>query len=195
MQQPPYSNYPSGQPPYGSQSPGGTPYPGAGTPGYGANPYASPYQSSSPYSGGPQGPAPLAGRGQRFLNFFIDNIVLNVLQLACLCPLGAVIGLTVEDPSALDSPETELMFNLLGYGVFFVVFFLYYVVLELAFQRTLGKLLTGTRVVQTDGTPPTFGQVLGRTAARLIPFEALSFLFMDRGWHDTLSGTQVVRTR
>ena len=191
MQQPPYSNYPPGQPPYGSQPPGGTPYPGSGTPGYGANPYASPYQS--PYSGGPQGSAPLAGRGQRFLNFFIDNIVLNVLQLACLCPLAmAIMG---DDPDVLDSPETEQMINLIGYGVFLVLFFLYYVVLELAFQRTLGKLLTGTRVVQTDGTPPTFGQVLGRTAARLIPFEPLSFLFMDRGWHDTLSGTQVVQAR
>ena len=66
--------------------------------------------------------------------------------------------------------------------------------MEAVFQRTIGKLVTGTRVVTTDGNVPGFGKVLGRSLARVIPFEVLSFLgAIPIGWHDKLSGTRVVQ--
>ena len=70
----------------------------------------------------------------------------------------------------------------------------YFVVMEAMFQRTLGKFLTGTKVVAQDGGRPSFGQILGRSCARFIPFEAFSFLGGKHpvGWHDSLSGTRVV---
>jgi len=71
----------------------------------------------------------------------------------------------------------------------------YYVVLETAAGRTLGKLITGTREVREDGGKPRFGQILGRTAARFIPFEPFSLLGSPKGWHDGLSGTRVIRVR
>lgn len=83
-----------------------------------------------------------------------------------------------------------------GRSLFFfdlVVFMPYYIVLEAATGRTLGKLLTGTKVVDDAGEAPSFGQILGRTFSRLIPFEPLSFFGVTvRGWHDRLSATHVV---
>ena len=63
----------------------------------------------------------------------------------------------------------------------------------------MGKLITGTRVVTENGGKPRWGQIVGRSFARFIPFEALSVLFWNdkerRGWHDSLSKTCVVRKR
>lgn len=71
----------------------------------------------------------------------------------------------------------------------------YYVLFEAIFGRTPGKLITGTRVVTLDGAKPGFGQIIGRSFARLVPFEPFSFLGSRGGWHDRWSGTRVVRVR
>ena len=62
----------------------------------------------------------------------------------------------------------------------------YYVILEASFGWTIGKLVTGTRVVRFDGDKPHFPQILGRTFARFIPFEPFSVLF---GGSATAAGT------
>lgn len=63
---------------------------------------------------------------------------------------------------------------------------------EALFARSLGKLLTGTRVVNIHGEKPGLGRAFLRMLLRCIPFEPLS---LRRGamWHDTLSGTRVVQ--
>ena len=53
---------------------------------------------------------------------------------------------------------------------------LYYILFESFFQRTLGKMITGTKVVSTTGGKAGFGAILGRTFSRLIPFEVFSFM-------------------
>jgi uncharacterized RDD family membrane protein YckC len=69
----------------------------------------------------------------------------------------------------------------------------FYLLLEGIFNTTPGKCATNTVIVNAEGNRPNFGQILGRTFCRLIPFEALSFLSSDgRGLHDSLSGTYVV---
>jgi uncharacterized RDD family membrane protein YckC len=69
----------------------------------------------------------------------------------------------------------------------------YYVTTETLTGRTVGKLLTGTKVVGEDGKPPELGLVVVRTLIRFVPFDALSFLGGNRaGWHDRWSGTRVV---
>jgi hypothetical protein len=72
------------------------------------------------------------------------------------------------------------------------LFIIYYCLFESLWQRTPGKFLTGTKVVNLDGSKPSFLRILGRSFARYIPFDNLSFLFMTRGWHDYLSKTLVV---
>ena len=73
----------------------------------------------------------------------------------------------------------------------------YHALLEGFYGRTLGKLVTGTQVVGADGSRATWGQIIGRTFARFIPFEPFSFFGRPppAGWHDSLSGTRVVRVR
>jgi uncharacterized RDD family membrane protein YckC len=74
------------------------------------------------------------------------------------------------------------------------LFLLYYFAQEALFGRTIGKLITGTVVINASGGRPSTGQVLGRTLARVIPFEALSALGTPpTPWHDSLSKTRVVR--
>ncbi|MEM6265057.1 MAG: RDD family protein, partial [Bacteroidota bacterium] len=65
---------------------------------------------------------------------------------------------------------------------------------EAAFGKTPGKFVTKTQVVNKDGGKPTPGQLIGRTFARFIPFDAFSFLASNPvGWHDSLSKTRVVK--
>jgi uncharacterized RDD family membrane protein YckC/DNA-directed RNA polymerase subunit RPC12/RpoP len=72
----------------------------------------------------------------------------------------------------------------------------YYIFCEYFFGRTLGKLLTKSRVITLEGNKPSFFQIVGRTLVRFIPFEPFSVLFSARaiGWHDLLSRTRVVKS-
>jgi uncharacterized RDD family membrane protein YckC len=119
----------------------------------------------------------IATRGRRFGDLLIDQLAMGVLSAvsSAIEPDKSISGLLLES----------------------IVFpFLYYTVLEAAFGWTLGKLVTGTRVVALDGRRATFPQILGRSLARFIPFEPLSFFGRDPvGWHDSLSNTRVIQIR
>lgn len=67
----------------------------------------------------------------------------------------------------------------------------YYFFCELILQRTIGKYATNSVVINQYAEAPETNSLLGRSFARLVPFEALSCLG-DRGWHDTWSKTYVV---
>ncbi|MFN7120071.1 MAG: RDD family protein, partial [Saprospiraceae bacterium] len=70
----------------------------------------------------------------------------------------------------------------------------YYILAEyLSKGKTLGKLVTGTRAVTLTGETPTLNQIIGRSFARVIPFEPFSYLGdSPNGWHDQLSETIVI---
>ncbi|PWU03168.1 MAG: hypothetical protein C5B52_03960 [Bacteroidetes bacterium] len=125
-------------------------------------------------------PVPVSA-GTRLLNYLIDLVVLFVIFFAIL--FGS---LATSDDSALGG---ELMFNV----SFYLVFLAYYFFCEVAMGRTVGKLLTGTKVVNEIGGKPSAGQILGRTFSRIVPFEAFSFLGNTNGWHDRWSHTTVVK--
>lgn len=61
--------------------------------------------------------------------------------------------------------------------------------------RTIGKYITGTRVIRTDGQNPTFEEYLIRNISRLVPFDAFSFLGGGNGWHDSWSDTRVINIK
>ncbi len=73
----------------------------------------------------------------------------------------------------------------------------YYFVFEVLWQRTIGKLVTGTKVVMVDGGRPSVETILIRSLIRLVPFEPFSFLLVSREertwWHDRWTQTRVVR--
>lgn len=64
-------------------------------------------------------------------------------------------------------------------------------VFELFCRRSVGKLIVGTKVLSADGREATANQVVNRNLNRVIPFDALSFLFSN-GWHDYFAKTMVV---
>lgn len=135
-------------------------------------------------------PIAAASRWRRFFNLIIDYFgMLSVVFLVSIV-LALVGGEAMMQRLEAGDP-------LLEYGITFGAMFAYYVPMEALFGFTLGKLITGTRVVNEAGGMPSWGQAFGRTVGRLIPFEAFSFLFGKdghcRGWHDSLAKTWVVR--
>ena len=158
---------------------------GGGSPGGGANPFAPPASSSraqtravaAPHYGD-------ASRAQRLANALIDFLGYVVFLVFIVAGL-VVAGLA----DAIRGPISGQLFSIMTW-------FLYYFLLERLLGRTLGKLVTGTKVVTRDGGRPTALQLIVRTAVRFVPLEALSLLDdHPRGWHDLWSGTRVVRIR
>jgi uncharacterized RDD family membrane protein YckC len=128
-----------------------------------------------------------AGPGKRFLNFIIDAICYYIFAFL----LGGMMGIVL----ALTAPERATTFfdnKLIMYGFGFIVLFTYYTLSESISGRTIGKLITGTKVINERGETPSFSTIALRSVCRFIPFEAFSFLGNDAGWHDTLSKTSVV---
>jgi uncharacterized RDD family membrane protein YckC len=93
---------------------------------------------------------------------------------------------------AIFFPIEEEMSTLTSYLIWYTVLILYYTVLESTTGKTVGKMITGTRVLNDDNTPPSTGTILKRSLCRIIPLEPLSFLGGNNGWHDSITYTQVV---
>ena len=72
---------------------------------------------------------------------------------------------------------------------------IYYTLMESFLQgKSLGKYVTKTRVVTHEGYQPELSTILVRSLSRVVPFDALSFLFKEPGgWHDEWSKTYVVQ--
>lgn len=134
----------------------------------------------------------LANKTKRFLGYLIDY-VLAFLFLSAFGFVAGVLSQIGYDGMYIwitsMNPISEICFNL-------SITLLYYIFFEGIAQLTLGKIITGTKVVLYDGTKPEVNVILIRTLCRLIPFEAFSFLGeTSRGWHDGLSKTYVVDTK
>ncbi len=77
--------------------------------------------------------------------------------------------------------------------IIWIIFLLYYILMEAITGKTLGKRITKTRVVNLSGSKPKPGLILIRTFLRCNPFDAVSYLFGNvHGTHDLLSKTKVV---
>ena len=121
----------------------------------------------------------VVGSEIRFLNFLIDFIIWLIIAAILTFPLNANDG-------------TQMF---LGYFILIVSFIGYYAIMEIKFQKTIGKYVTKTRVVKTNGERPENSDIISRTFCRLIPFDRVSFLFVKNGFHDSLSKTKVVKDK
>ena len=111
-----------------------------------------------------------------------------LIDVVCIYAVAIILGFVV----AVLNPDFILSMNGLEervYGMLIVA--LYYFVSEVTTQRTIGKLVTSSLVVDEYGNKPSATTILGRSFARIVPFEAFS-CFSERGWHDTWSQTYVV---
>jgi hypothetical protein len=74
--------------------------------------------------------------------------------------------------------------------ILLLVYLCYYFPLELVLQQTVAKIFTRTRVAVIGSF---YWSILKRSMARLIPFEAFSFLIKNGRWHDRLSNTYLAK--
>ncbi len=118
----------------------------------------------------------------RFINFIVDTIAFFILAII----LSSIFDLFI-------STTNEPLMILVAYLMFGVGFFSYYVFMETKYQKTIGKFITKTSVVTKDGAKPEIGDIVRRTFCRLIPFDRVSFLFTQNGFHDSLSDTAVIK--
>jgi uncharacterized RDD family membrane protein YckC len=119
------------------------------------------------------------GIGTRVLNFLVDTLVVFLISYFLY--------------KGLKYYATKYREPLVNFGyLFFTVLFFYYFICELLFARTLGKLVSFTKVVNKQGKRPNLLQVLIRSAARLTIIDCFFFPLWEKTLHDYLSKTEVV---
>ncbi|CAG5076553.1 RDD family protein [Parvicella tangerina] len=127
----------------------------------------------------------LASGGVRFGNYILDRIIFAL-------PLSFLLNYLIYGEYIAKVGRMEE--TLLHLGLSWLLYVAYYIFMEASFGKTIGKMITGTEVVAVGGGKPTLNQIIGRSFARLIPFEPFSFLGENAvGWHDSLSKTRVVK--
>jgi uncharacterized RDD family membrane protein YckC len=101
--------------------------------------------------------------------------------------LGIVIGILKPDLlTGLDNLSLRLIM-LLFYAI------VMFMTEGMSNGRSIGKLITGTRAVNEDGSDMTFQKAFVRNIVRAIPFNALSALGTpSHPWHDRWSDTIVI---
>lgn len=119
---------------------------------------------------------------KRLINVLIDSIFVAIIN-------GIWITIFYYNES-----KNILSISTFQIRLFYLTFlFLYYLICEFFWNKTIGKLVTKSIVVTLKYECPSFFQIIIRTFVRFIPFEALSFINMGIGWHDKFSQTIVIK--
>jgi uncharacterized RDD family membrane protein YckC len=118
----------------------------------------------------------------RLIHFIVDTISFLIFTIILSNILGLLIELTDEN-----------LITILVFLMYAAGFFGYYIFMETKFQKTIGKFITKTKVVNKNGSKPEVGDIVRRTFCRLIPFDRISFLFTTNGLHDRFSDTTIVK--
>jgi uncharacterized RDD family membrane protein YckC len=114
--------------------------------------------------------------GLRFVHLIVDYFILVILTY-----LIAAIP-------AINNTFLSLL-NLIT----FLIYPLFYAIMEFKFQQTPGKMITNYVVIDKFANNPDFKTCLLRTLIRFVPLEPFSCLGSpSRGWHDKWTDTYVV---
>jgi uncharacterized RDD family membrane protein YckC len=159
-------------------------------------------------------PSP-AGFWKRFVAYFIDFLLVQVVLNVLLTPVLFFIGLDDLDLDFVDASDPEAIATLTNALLGLVPSLMWltiastlgYVLLAGAYfigmeassrQATFGKQAVGIKVTALDGTRPTLGQVFGRFVAAALSWLTLNLGHALAGWtrerralHDFLAGTRV----
>ncbi|MFT4092653.1 MAG: RDD family protein [Niabella sp.] len=126
-----------------------------------------------------------ATTGQRLANYIIDVIIFYVLCFV----LGFIIASIIPSLFGYGGSTTFA-----SYLIAIVVIVSYYTLLEGSTGKSVGKIVTGTKVITENGDKTTYKDAFIRSVSRLVPFEPLSIFFGNSGmWHDRWSHTRVVK--
>lgn len=125
--------------------------------------------------------------GQRFLNYIIDVIVLYAVAFG----MGIILFILIYE--AGGDTDNDAAFQELLFLLMFVVGILYYTFSEGASRgRSVGKLITRTKVVKEDGSEISWKDAFVRSLCRIIPFEPFTG-FGGYPLHDRISRTKVIK--
>jgi uncharacterized RDD family membrane protein YckC len=132
-----------------------------------------------------------AGNWKRLANYIVELIFMYIISASALYVFGLVLK---TDDMTNYLGDNRLVSLLLTYVVRVVWYVTYYSMIEyFTGGRSIGKYMTGTKVITLDGDKPDFKTCLIRSLCRYIPFEVFSFFgSTDAGWHDSMSKTRVV---
>jgi uncharacterized RDD family membrane protein YckC len=119
------------------------------------------------------------GDGTRTLNFLVDTLLVFVL---------AMIAFRTWNWYVYYWRFTPFNFGWFFFGSAFV----YYTVFEALTQRTPGKWLSKSRVVNVSGKKPSFLSIVLRSLARITVIDLFFSPFLGMPLHDYISKTRVV---
>ncbi|MBB6372016.1 RDD family protein [Chryseobacterium shigense] len=129
-----------------------------------------------------------ASKGTRFANYLIDLVAFYIFFFVIL-----MIVMTIS-PAYREwlANSSDLAQRLMGIITYILFSFLMETVTG---GRSLGKLITGTRVIMIDGQKPSVGNYFLRNIIRgIILVDQLSFLG-ENGFHDNWSNTRVINIK
>lgn len=131
----------------------------------------------------------------RFVNYLID-LAFCYFLIIILFGIGSFAYSVITGNSLSEVANSLSSMNSL---LDRLVTLLSYVMLMFLFEfltkgRSLGKFITGTMVVKSDGKLLTMKDYFQRNICRAIPFEIFSFLG-NNGWHDSIYDTRVVKKK
>jgi uncharacterized RDD family membrane protein YckC len=133
-----------------------------------------------------------ASTGTRFANHLIDTICFWVL-VYLLNAVGLYPYIRHTYQSLQDMQDYRFLARLENGLVDVVLLVLFYTVIEGATKgKTLGKVVTLTKVVKENGQPIEWKDAFRRSLSRIVPFEPLS-TFGGFPWHDRWTRTVVIK--
>ena len=125
--------------------------------------------------------------GPRVAHFIIDLIAFKVVVYVVIYLLGLLSA------SSVSTSALSLTSRLMGTLTLLLLYPAMYAFCEYTWQRTPGKFLTKTLVIDEYGNKPDLRRVVLRSLIRLVPLDGISCLSDEgRGWHDKWSDTFVV---
>ncbi|MFK8056351.1 MAG: RDD family protein [Saprospiraceae bacterium] len=130
-----------------------------------------------------------ASKGKRFTNYVIDYLI----YLGLITIISVVI-LLIDENNILFIEDDSFSRTATEYIVGAFLMTVYYTIIEFFLKgKSVGKFITKTRAVKQSGEPLTFEDILKRSACRMIPFDAFSYLGeLKDGWHDSIPGAKVI---
>lgn len=129
----------------------------------------------------------MASRGKRFANYLIDMLTFYVVGIVVFGTIIVLFPGSYTEASTRGGSYVQNLVSLVLYGI-------YMGALEAVFKgRTLGKLITGTRAVNEDGSEISAGTAFLRGLSRAVPFSVFSALgAWCHPWHDRWTNTYVI---
>ena len=126
---------------------------------------------------------------KRFVNYLVDLIVFFGIVFIAAFVVGMLNPQTINSIGE-ENTGTDIIENL----VYTAIFTLYLFGTETIFKgKTVGKVITGTRAVNEDGSNITPKTALLRSLSRIVPFEVISALGSPSyPWHDKWTKTYVI---